>query len=225
MKNVIIGLFLCVALLATTLGCGTTDHSRIDAQMGVSALVALADSHIEGYVNSMDALAVTEEVRSAQWDNMVELLKVVEDTGTGGIVWFVLPDGSYYTVDQGLTDQNLSDRDYFEALMDGNRVLGSLVFSKATGKASVIAAVPVTRENALIGAIGCSIFLEELSTRLASDIGLPDDMVFWATNPEGEVALHSDSAMVLNEDAELPEDGVSKTSPLTNWQFTLAFEE
>jgi hypothetical protein len=224
MKKILVVLSFCLALMLIAPGCGSGTN-KIDAEMGVSALAALADGHISGYVNSMDALALTEEVQSAQWEDMEELLKKVEDAGTGGIVWFVLPDGSYYTVEDGLTDQNLSDRDYFEGLMDGNKVLGSLVVSKATGKESLIAAVPVRSGGDVVGAIGSSIFLEELSSRLASDIDLPDNMMFWATTEDGEIALCSDPSMILNENAELPEGGVSKTSPLTDWQFTLAFKD
>ncbi len=224
MKKVFVVLSFCLALMLIAPGCGSGTN-KIDAEMGVSALVTLAEGHINGYMNSLEALAITQEVRSAQWEEMEELLEKVEDAGTGGIAWFVLPDGSYYTVDLGLTDQNLSDRDYFEGLMDGNKVLGPLVVSKATGKESLVAAVPVRSGGDVIGAVGSSIFLEELSSRLASDIDLPDDMMFWATTEDGDIALCSDPSMILKENAELPEGGVSKTSPLTDWQFTLAYKD
>jgi len=100
-----------------------------------------------------------------------------------------------------------------------------VVASKSTGKASLIAAVPVTRESGVVGAVGCSIFLDELSTRLASDIDLPSDMVFWATNDEDDIVLHSDPDMILDEDAELPATGVFQTSLLLDWRFGLAFED
>ena len=225
MKKIIVVVSLCLALLVTGLGCGSGPDNQIDAEMGVSALVALAESHINGYFNSIEALSMTQEVQSAQWDNMSALLKAVDDAGTGGTVWFVMPDGSYYTVEQGETDENLSDRSYFDGLMEGNEVLGPVVVSKSTGEASLIAAVPVTRESGVVGAVGCSIFLEELSVRLASDTDLPDDMVFWATTDDGDIVLHSDPDMILDEDAELPATGVFKTSPLLDWRFGLAFKD
>jgi hypothetical protein len=226
MKKVIVILSLFLALVMIAPGCGSgAGDLKIDAEMGVSALAALADSHIKGYVDSMEALALTEEVQSAQWAEMESLLKKVEDAGALGIVWFVLPDGSYYTVELGPTGQSLSDRAYFQDLIDGNKVIGSIVVSKATGKNSLVAAVPVKKGNDVVGAIGCSIFLEELSLRLASEIKLPNDMIFWAANQDGDVALHSDTTMILNEAAELPESAVFKTSVLTGWQFALAFKD
>ena len=225
-KKVIIILGLCLALIMTTSGCGGGEGSvNINAKMGVSALVALADSYIEGYVNSMEPVAMTQEVQSGQWEDMVEILEKVDDAHIGGTVWFVLPDGSYYTVELGKTDKNLSDRDYFPDLMAGDEVLGPLVVSKSTGKASLIAAVPVEREGEVIGALGTSIFLDDLSTRLAAAIDLSDDMMFCATDDEGRVALHSDTESILEQDTVLPENVVFKTSLLTGWRFALGFKD
>lgn len=226
MNRVIVILCLCMALVMTSLSCGSgADEVKIDAEMGASAIAALADSHIKGYVDSMEALVMTQEVQSAHWESMEGLLQRVDEAGTGGTLWFVLPDGSYYTVEQGLTDQNLSDREYFEGLMNGNKVLGSLVESKSTGKGSLIAAVPVITGGTVVGAIGSSIFLDELSITIASEIDLPDDMVFWAVNQDGDIALHSDTDMILEQGAGLPEGVAYETSGLTGWEFALAFKD
>jgi len=225
-RKVIIILGLCLALIVTTLGCGKGEGSvKINMEMGVSALVALTDSYIESYVNSMEPLAMTQEVQSGQWEDMLGLLEKVDDIQIAATVWFVLPDGSYYTVELGKTDQNLSDRDYFPGLMAGNKVLGPLVYSKSTGKASVIVAVPVVREDEVIGALGASIFLDDLSTMLAVALDLPDDMMFCATDDEGKIALHSDTELILEQDPDLPENVVFKTSPLTGWRFALGFKD
>ncbi|MBM4444167.1 MAG: hypothetical protein FJ020_02550 [Chloroflexi bacterium] len=226
MRKILAILFVCLALATAVLGCSSGKGKvKIDAEMGVSAIAALADSHIKGYMDSMEALALTEEVKSGQWEEMEPLLRKVDDAGTGGTVWFVQPDGSYYTVELGRTDQNLSDREYFPGLMAGNEVVGPLVVSKATGKKSVIAAVPVRRGSAVIGAVGSSIFLDDLSLTLAAEIELPDDLVFWATNQEGEIALHSDTTLIMDEEAKLPNSDASETSALTGWRFGLAWQD
>lgn len=223
MRRIVAVLFVCLALATALLGCSSgKGEVKIDAEMGISAIAALADSHIKGYVDSMEALALTQEVKSGQWEQMEPLLRKVDDAGTGGTVWFVQPDGSYYTVELGKTDQNLSDREYFPGLMAGNKVIGPLVVSKATGKKSVIAAVPVRRGSTVIGAIGSSIFLDDLSLTLAVEIELPDDLVFWATNQAGEIALHSDTTLIMDEEAKIPDSDASELSPLTGWRFGLA---
>ena len=112
MKKVFGIVGVCLALLiATSLGCGGhEDTDDMDTKMGVSALAALADSHIRSFVSSMEALAETYEAESGDWEEMVGLLDRVGETQVPAALWFVLPDGSYFTVDLGKTDKNLSDR-------------------------------------------------------------------------------------------------------------------
>ncbi len=216
---------ICLALLVAASGCVKEEAHKIDTQIGVSALVALADSHIRGYLNSMEAVAMTQEVQSGDWEEMASLLSKVEEGQVPATVWFVLPDGSYFTVELGKTDKNLSDRPYFPGLMAGNRVLGDLVVSRSTGKKSLIVAVPVKSEGKVIGGLGASIFLDDLSEILAEELQLSDDMVFYAVTEKDEVALHSDTALILEENPDLPKNIVFTTSPLTQWRFALGFKE
>jgi hypothetical protein len=221
------GIFgVCLVLLTAALGCGEAKHAdQMNTEIGVSALVALADSHISSYADALDTLAMTQEVQSGNWEGMKGLLAKVEQAQVPGTVWFVLPDGSYSTVALGKTDQNLSDRAYFPGLMAGNKVLGDVVFSKSTGSKSLVAASPVTREEEVIGGLGASIFLDGLSDTLRTELALPDDMVFYATNEAGEVVLHSDTALIVQENPELSTNVVFETSPLTGWRFVLGYKD
>jgi hypothetical protein len=217
---------VCLLLAVVALGCGGNEQAdRMDTKVGVSAVVALADSHISSYSNVLEALAMTQEVQSGDWDEMVGLLAKVEQAQVPNIVWFVLPDGSYYTVELGKTDQNLSNRTYFPGLMAGNNVLGDLVVSKATGKKSLIAASPVIREGEVIGGLGASIFLDDLSNTLGEELALPDDMVFYATTEAGEVVLHSDTQLIFETSPNLAKNVVYETSPLTGWRFALGYKD
>jgi len=225
-RRVVSILAVCLVLVVGALGCGGNEQAdRMDTSVGASALVALADSHISSYASALEALAITQEVQSGDWEEMVGLLARVEQDQVLGTVWFVLPDGSYYTVELGKTDANLSDRAYFPGLMAGNKVLGDLVVSKSTGKKSLIAASPVVRDGEVIGGLGVSIFLDDLSTTLAEELALPDDMVFYATTEAGEVALHSDTQVIFETSPVLAENVVYETSPLTGWRFALGFKD
>lgn len=227
LRNVIIILVVFVVVLGTICGCGNSNKNvdKIDTTVGISALVALADNHFSSYANELEVLAMTQEVQSGNWEGMKGLLDKAEKTQVPGITWFVLPDGSYYTVALNKTDKNLTDRAYFPGLMSGNRVLGDLVLSKATGKKSLIAASPVMRDGVVIGGIGASIFLDDVSKTLVKELDLPDNMVFYATTATGEVVLHSDSALIILANPDLPENVVFATSPLTGWRFALGFKD
>ena len=226
MKKVIGVVGMCLVLLVVAFGCGGKGTTpKMDIEMGVSTLVALADSHIGSCVNSMELLAITREVQSGNWEEMAGLLTKVDQIQVPGTRWFVLPDGSYSTVELGKTDKNLSDRAYFPRLMAGNNVLGDLVVSKSTGKKSLVAAVPVIREGKVIGGLGTSIFLNDLSNILTEELKLSDDMLFYAVTAENEVALHSNAELILQENIDLPKNVVFKTSPLTGWRFALGFKD
>jgi hypothetical protein len=226
-RKVIIILVVFVVVLGTACGCGSNNKNveKIDTTVAISSLVALADNHISNYANELEALAMTQEVQSGTWEEMKGLLDKVEKTQVPGITWFVLPDGSYYTVALDKTDKNLTDRAYFPGLMSGNKVLGDLVFSKATGKKSLIAASPVMKDGVVIGGLGASIFLDDLSKTMAKELDLPDNMVFYATTVTGEVVLHSDSALIILANPVLPKNVVFATSPLTGWRFALGFKD
>lgn len=217
-----------LAMLVAFTGCsggGKTDEvDKVDSEIGVLALAALADSHIESYVHSLEVLAMTQEVQSGEWTQMKGLLSKVEQTQVPSTIWFVLPNGDYYTVDLDLTGEKLSDQAYFSGLMDGNEVLGNLAASRITESKSLIAAVPVFNGNSVIGGLGVSISLSDLSDLLVDEAGLSSNMVFYAVTGDSEVALHSDTELILRESPSLSENVVSVTSELIGWEFSLGFE-
>jgi hypothetical protein len=194
--------------------------------MGVSGAVAITEAHIEGLVTSMQVMALTDEVKSADWAVMEPLLAEFEDNSIPLVAWFALADASYYTADAGLASGNLSDREYFPVVMDGDVAVGYTVVSKSTGKESTVAAVPVKDGSEVVGALGTSIYLDELSQLIAEDLGLADNMVFYAVNADDVIALHSDTDMIMENASEQPDLSNSKsaTSSLLGWTFYLGYE-
>ena len=228
-KKVSLFMGSCLALLLLAVGCGGCDESavQIDGKVGVSAAVALTEARVEGLVGTMEVMALTDEVQSADWDNMVDMLTKFELSNIPLLAWFALPDGSYYTVDAGLASGNLSDRPYFPRVMAGEVVIGDLLVSKATGVKSMMATVPVKDNGEVVGALGVSVFLEQLSQLTAADLQLSDDMVLYAVNGDGVIALHTDTALIMENSSalDIPEQAVSQTSTLLGWTFTLGVEE
>jgi hypothetical protein len=62
---------------------------------------------------------------------------------------------------------------------------GDLVFSRSTGKKSVIFAVPVKQHGEVVGGPGASAFLDDLSERNQAALSLPATVVFFAPAPDG----------------------------------------
>jgi len=222
-----LNLFLCICLVLSVLplGCGQETGSlvEIDGAVGVSAAVALTEARIGDPVHSMEVLARTEEVKSGQWAKMSALLGTIEATSLPLVAWFVLPDGSYYTVNAGLAGANLSDRPYFSKAMSGENTIGDLVTSKSTGRKSMVATVPVVQEGSVVGALGISVYLDELSQLIAEDLQLTDEMILYAVNDEDQIALHTNTALILEDSSVVGDMSrvVSETSALLGWTFYL----
>lgn len=215
---------ICLALILTLTGCGAKeDSTRTDLRIGVAALTALADSHVTDYLELLEDLATRPEVQSADWQQMKDLLAKPAQSRIGALIFFMLPDGSSYTSDQGKTAQNLSDRDYFPELMAGNTVVGTILVGKISGIKSYIVAVPVKKDGKVVGGLGTTPYLEKLSQTLSQEIGLDGNRVFYAVDTTGTVALSSETSLLTVQNPELAKDVEWQTSTLTGWHFALGY--
>jgi hypothetical protein len=221
----------------------------LDGRIGISAAVALADSHIRSVVHALDLSAMTEEVRSGNWNKMLPLLTKFKEVQIPAVVFFALPDGSYYTVEKGKTDLNIKDRAYFAKVMASTPTLGDLVVSRSTGRKVMVATVPVKQGANVIGALGAAIHLDKLSELLTRELQLPPNMVLYAIDKQGTTALHSVTRLIFEDPAKQKSETLRKavkemlskdegivtyefegarktayfrTSPLTGWRFALA---
>jgi hypothetical protein len=161
----------------------------------LSSFMALTEQHIRTVEHELAVLSMTEEVKSADWEKMRGILDTYQDSGFPGIVWFVLPDGNYYSLETGLVGKKLSERKYFPGLMSGKSVAGDLVFSRSTGKKSVIVAVPVKRNGVVVGGLGASVFLDDLSQRINDALSLPENLLFYALAPDGTATLNRNTRL------------------------------
>lgn len=215
---------LCLVLLILASGCNDKEiNLETNLEMGVASVAALTDSHIENCVNTLEVLATTKEVKSGDWEIMLPLLTKADEVMVPGPKWFGLPDGSYYVVGMGKTDKNIADRAYFPVVMSGSNTYSELVVSRSTGEKVLVVAVPIINEGEVVGALGISVFLEDLSDIISEQLKLSDEIVFYAVTAENQVALHTDTEMILEDKPESPENSVSLTAPFTGWHITLGY--
>ncbi len=197
MKNPIriIGRLLVTLSLLTVASAQTNTDSAAGKNAAydkalLSAVVSLADAHLLQTQHTLEILARTTEVQSGQWQQMERLVSAAPPPALPQVLWFVQPDGTYYTSAGGLARQKLTDRAYFPKLMAGATVRGDLVVSKSTGKKSVIIAVPVVKDGQTVGGIGASIFVDDLSQRLNDGLKLPTGSVFYALTTNAVTTFH-----------------------------------
>lgn len=177
---------------------------QVDAPIALHSLRGLVEFRLRDASGALKLLASTSQVKGGDWQTMKPLLASLGNTGVqANAIWFVRPDGYYYTVDSDYTGLNLSGRSYFPALITGHSVLGTLVISLSTGKRSVIVAEPVLNQvGQIIGGIGVSYSVDQLSQEIDNQMQLPAQMVFYALDMSGQTALHRNPALMF----EYPSD-------------------
>jgi hypothetical protein len=188
-----------------------SDIQATERKLLLNAYAALADEHMEGVLRCLKILSVSDEVESGRWDSMKGLLTEFGNSGiNAAALWFARPDGSYYSVERGLTGLNLRHRPYFPRLMAGDNVVGDLVFSTSTGERSAIIAVPVRKGGKIIGALGVSMSVAKMSTMLQEKMDMPENMIFYALDPKGRVSLHKQSDLLFVFPSDLGSKSLDK---------------
>lgn len=185
--------------------CWNSDETsqQVDARIALHGIRALAEWRLRDVASELSLIAATDAAKSGAWDTMKGLLQALAATNIpANAIWFVRPDGFYYTVELGFTGLNLSDRPYFPGLMAGQTVLGTLVISRSTNKRSVIVAQPVRVGSQVIGAVGVSYSVDQLSEEIDQTMQLPAAAIFYALDGTGQTALHRNPSLMF----EYPSD-------------------
>lgn len=171
---------------------------KLDPTIALNSYMALVEQKIMDTRTELRILAASENAKSGDWNRIKGPLAILaKNTPMSAAVWFAQTDGSYFTVAGGLTNQNIRSRGYFPALLAGKEVEGALVISKSTGKRSTIVAVPVHADGRVIGALGVSIAMEKIAALVDAKIGFPKQVMFYALDDRGEIALHRESALLF----------------------------
>ena len=169
----------------------------VDANVALTSLVSIVDGHFKNMADALETLADTEEARSAQFSAVEAPLKRIAATQVPAALFFADRLGNYWTLD-GKQQQSVADRAYFAAAMKGNVSIGTLVTSRSTGRPVAIIAVPITATNGtVVGLLGASIYLDDLSALVRRETGADANDLFWAIDPTGTIAIHSDPTNIF----------------------------
>ena len=191
MKRILIAVLL-FGLLVSPFAWASDNYSQarpLEASL-LNAFTSLVDLHISSITTDLDILAQADQVRTGDWESMRSFITAYQDSHPHLVAVFIKPDGKYWTPGKGLVDANLKDREYFQPLMNGDKILAHPLVSRSTGKKAVFCAAPVLDEGRVVGAVGVSIFLEDLSGIIKKSFDLPKGMHFFAMTPELNTVIH-----------------------------------
>jgi hypothetical protein len=201
---------LCLLLLGPANSFAQQDAAQpapaftVDGKVALASLMALGDGHLLKLADSLRILAATAEAQSADWRKIRTPLEQVGQLNVPALNWFALPDGVYWSVQEGKAVGNLATRAYFPKLLDGRTVIGDLVVSKATGKSVAIVAVPVMRpDKRVVGVLGASVYLDQLSARVEREMELNDTLIFYSFDAQPLVGLDWDPSLIFIDPTQL----------------------
>ena len=179
----------------------------IDGRVGLASLIALGDGHLQQVADFLEVVAASDAGRSADWQRIRGPLADVARHSVPAVLWFALPDGSYWTVDEGQAAGNLASRAYFPTVLAGRRVIGDLVVSRATNKSVAIVAVPLRgADGAVRGVLGASVYLDSLSLRIAREMDLPPHVIFYSIDAQPLGGLNGNVSLIFAEPLKLGAD-------------------
>lgn len=183
----------------------TAPAFTVDGKVALASLIALSDGYLIKLADSLQILAAMPEAQSGDWQKIKEPLALAGKMNVPALNWFALPDGAYWSVQEGKAAGNLSTRAYFPKVLAGKTVIGDLVVSKATGKSIAIVAVPVVRpDKTVVGVLGSSVYLDQLSTRLEREMDLDNLMIFYSFDAQPLKGLVWDRDLIFVDPTKLP---------------------
>ena len=145
----------------------------------------------------LESIAHAPAAQLGEWEGIKDLLTYGMRDRVKSLYWYALPDGSYYTSEKDKVSANLKSRTYFPTLVGGEAVVGELIVGKTSGLASTVVAVPIKRDGQVTGVLGVSIFLDEMTDEVISEMTIPRGMVCFSLGPDGRTALDtSDKALI-----------------------------
>lgn len=186
---------ILIALFALALACPAWAAPDAAAEVGPETTLNAAAHRLDAVFShtqaTLELIAATPEARHGDWPGIKAYLRRLA-ADLPGVYFFVLPDGNYYTVDLDYTRLNLANRPYFASLFAGRPVRGFPIYSRSTGKKSALMAVPITVDGKVTGALGASVFLDELHARLNRELALPAAYTWFVVDAEGNTMLDRD---------------------------------
>ena len=151
---------LLVLLIALTLAHSalkvSADTTLSEVEKAMTEYAKEAAKHIEAVmgmrIGILQEVAIRKEVQTMEWDTQKESLKLDADRLGYLDMAVVQRDGTAQYVSTGESAQ-LGEREYIRKALAGQANISDVIISKVTGNAVVMYAVPIIRDERIVGAL------------------------------------------------------------------------
>lgn len=164
---------LVVALLISTVIGYTRSKEMLitDSEETLASLAVSSSKEIglwlDGRKSEIATLANTAVIIAGSSESKIAYLAGEVQRNQLYETYFVADEKGDYVITSG-SPGNVSDRDYFKRVMLGETVVSDPVVSRATGQTVIVVASPIKNGNSIIGLLGGTVSIDDISQRLAS---------------------------------------------------------
>ncbi len=197
------------------------------AQSKVDKLVTIVDGKIYEWKDNVDMLATKDIVKNMDFQRVKDFISD-EDHIFNEFESIIMSDrdGKYLSTNGANGD--ISDRDYFSKVMNGQTAVSKPVISKSTGLPIIVVAAPIKDDNGNVyGLIGGIINLSHISEIVNAE-KLGDTGYAYMIDQEGLVIVHPKEEMILQYNAlqkgsvsqiELTKKMIKEEAGVYNYEF------
>lgn len=203
---------MLLVFLSMSFSLYAANAAEVSPEYLLNALISKIDDTLGQEMKTMELLSSTAELKSTDWVIAKSLVADYQKKTDYSLVWYAMPNGSYYRSDLNLVEKNLSDREYFPEVLSGKEVLGSLIIGKTSGKKSVVLAVPVFKNGEVVAILGNSIYCDRFSDYLDTTIGLGKEVSFFVMTEDGDVVFDSYEDEIFINPLTLGNESLAKAS-------------
>lgn len=197
----ILALAVLASLITGLLATKMAEKAVLEqAQTGIKTAAKEDAKTVAGRIQSnlkqLEVLAGYHEIESMDLNKQIPLLK--EARGKYGYLALaaVYPDGKAYYDDGTVAD--LSDRDYVKKAFQGEANLSDVIISKVTGQPVVMFAVPIKKDDQVVGVLVGRRDGNALS-EMIDDMGFGETGYAYIINEKGTVIAHHDRQKVIDQ--------------------------
>lgn len=191
---------LVLGYIAATLGSSAV---KIEVENGLVTAVSEASRSVQVRLELQIALLETLAERriiddDTSWEDKLDLIN--KEASRLGFESFALTDvnGKAIKFDEAKTEVDVSDRAYFKKAIAGTSNVSDVLISKTTGQPIMVVAVPLVRNNEIVGVLYGTRSQDTLSD-IIDGFNYGDTGYAFIINTSGVMQAHPETDYVLNQ--------------------------
>jgi len=181
----------------------TKDRMRNDTIRHLNQVSINISTHVEEWVNKnagiLKTLASMKDIISMDRLKQEPLLETIHNVYPWIYLTFTIDiDGHNIAGNDSRPLINYSNRQYFKNVMKGKAIAWQTLFDEASKKPALILAVPIMRNNEIVGVIANAISLDDVSKRMVAWEGYKTGFAFMV-DEKGQVIAHKNKKYIMQQ--------------------------